>query len=86
MFFQFRGYNIDTLRQGAGLSENYQENISTMEQLEAKSTYNIDEKSLLEEIIITIRDYFNCNIMQNDNAALLHFDNGQRFKLTIDKV
>lgn len=57
-----------------------------MEQFEAKSTYNIDEKSLLEEIIITIRNYFNCHIVQNDNAALLHFDNGQRLKLTIDKV
>lgn len=57
-----------------------------MEQLEAKSTYNIDEKSLLEEISITIQDYFNCNIVQSENSALLHFDNGQRFKLTIYKV
>ena len=66
--------------------KNYQENISTMEQIKAKNTYNIDEKSLLNEIIITIQYYFNCNIIQNDNAALLHFDNGQRFKLLIDKV
>lgn len=57
-----------------------------MKQIEAKNTYNIDEKSLLEEIIITIQDYFNCHIVQNDNFALLHFDNGQRFKLSIDKV
>ena len=57
-----------------------------MEQLDAKNTYNIDEKGLLNEIIITIQDYFNCNIVQNDNAALLHFDNGQRFKLSIDVV
>ena len=57
-----------------------------MEQIEAKNTYNIDEKSLLEEIIITIQDYFNCNIVQSDNSALLHFDNGQRFKLTIGEV
>lgn len=57
-----------------------------MKQLEAKNTYNIDEKSLLEEIIITIRDYFNCTIMQSDNYAILHFDNEQRFKLTIDEV
>ena len=57
-----------------------------MTQMQSEKSYKIDEKSLLEEIIITIRDYFNCNIMQNDNAALLHFDNGQRFKLTIDKV
>ena len=57
-----------------------------MEQLDAKNTYNIDEKGLLNEIIITIQDYFNYNIVQNDNAALLHFDNGQRFKLSIDEV
>lgn len=57
-----------------------------MEQIETKNTYNIDEKSLLEEIIITIQDYFNCNIVQSDNSALLHFDNGQRFKLSIDEV
>ena len=57
-----------------------------MEQLNAKNTYNIDKKSLLNEIIITIRDYFNCYIVQSDNSALLHFDNGQRFKLTIGEV
>lgn len=57
-----------------------------MEQLDAKNTYNIDEKGLLQEIIITIQDYFNCNIVQNNSAALLHFDNGQRFKLAIYKV
>lgn len=57
-----------------------------MEQLKTKNTYNIDEKGLLQEIIITIQDYFNCNIMQNDNAALLHFDNGQRFKLSTDEI
>ena len=57
-----------------------------MEQLDAKNTYNIDKKSLLNEIIITIRDYFNCNIVQNDNSAILHFDNGQRFKLSIGEV
>ena len=66
--------------------KNYQDNISTMEQLDAKNTYNIGEKGLLNEIIITIRDYFNCNIVQSDNSALLHFDNGQRFKLSIDEV
>ena len=57
-----------------------------MEQTEIKNTYEIDEKGLLEEIIITIRDYFNCNIVQSDNSALLHFDNEQRFKLLIDEV
>lgn len=57
-----------------------------MEQTEIKNTYVIDEKGLLEEIIITIRDYFNCNIVQSDNSALLHFDNEQRFKLSIDEV
>lgn len=57
-----------------------------MEQTEIKNTYEIDEKGLLEEIIVTIRDYFNCSIVQSNNSALLHFDNGQRFKLTIDEV
>ena len=57
-----------------------------MEQTEIKNTYKIDEKGLLEETIITIRDCFNCNIVQSDNSALLHFDNGQRFKLSIDTV
>ena len=64
----------------------YQENKFNMEQTEIKNTYEIDEKGLLEEIIITIRDYFNCNIVQSDNSALLHFDNEQRFKLSIDEV
>ena len=57
-----------------------------MEKNKKKNTYNIDEKGLLQEIIITIQDYFNCNIVQSDNSAILHFDNGQRFKLTIDEV
>ena len=56
-----------------------------MEQSETQNNYKIDERSLLEEIIITIKDYFCCNIA-GGSSALLHFENGQRFKLTIAQV
>ncbi len=47
-----------------------------MEPNNCEKNYKIDEKSLLEEIILTIREYFSCTIVQNGRNALLSFENG----------
>ena len=57
-----------------------------MEPNNCKKNYKIDEKSLLEEIILTIREYFSCTIVQNGRNALLSFENGQRFRLSAEEM
>lgn len=57
-----------------------------MEPNNCEKNYKIDEKSLLEEIILTIREYFSCTIVQNDRNALLSFENGQRFRLSAEEM
>ncbi len=57
-----------------------------MEPNNCEKNYKIDEKSLLEEIILTIREYFSCTIVQNGRNALLSFENGQRFRLSAEEM
>ena len=57
-----------------------------MEPNNCVKNYKIDEKSLLEEIILTIREYFSCTIVQNGRNALLSFENGQRFRLSAEEM
>ena len=57
-----------------------------MEPNNCEKNYKIDEKSLLEEIILTIREYFSCTIVQNAPNALLSFENGQRFRLSAEEM
>ena len=54
-----------------------------LEQEQAEKTYKIDEKSLLEEILITIREYFSCTMAQKENQAIFTFENGQRFRICV---
>ena len=57
-----------------------------MEPNNCEKNYKIDEKCLLEEIILTIREYFSCTIVQNGRNALLSFENGQRFRLSAEEM
>ena len=57
-----------------------------MEPNNCEKNYKIDEKSLLEEIILTIREYFSCTIVQNGRNSLLSFENGQRFRLSAEEM
>ena len=57
-----------------------------MEPNNCEKNYKIDEKSLLEEIILTIREYFSCTIVQNGRNALLSFENGQSFRLSAEEM
>ena len=57
-----------------------------MEQIESGKNYKIDEKSLLRELSIAIEDYFVCTAKQQDGSALLHFENGQQFRLELKEV
>ena len=54
-----------------------------LEQEQAEKTYKIDEESLLEEILITIREYFSCTMAQKGNQAIFTFENGQRFRICV---
>lgn len=49
-------------------------------------TYKIDEESLLEEILITIREYFSCTMVQKGNQAIFTFENGQRFRICVQAI
>ena len=59
------------------------EPVITMEQTNCEKHYEIDEKSLLEEIVITIGEFFDCRIVRSGGEALLHFNDGQKFKLSV---
>lgn len=48
--------------------------------------YKTDEKSILQEIIITVKEYFDCKIVQSGGCALLSLKNGQQFSLTVEEV
>ena len=54
-----------------------------MTQMQSEKSYKIDEKSLLEEIVITIGEFFDCRIVRSGGEALLHFTDGQKFKLSV---
>ena len=54
-----------------------------MNGFEEEKRYEIDGKSLLEEIAMTIREYFSCTVVQEGEKALLTFENGQRFRLAL---
>ena len=54
-----------------------------MTQMQSEKSYKIDEKSLLEEIVITIGEFFDCRIVRSGGEALLHFNDGQKFKLSV---
>ena len=51
-----------------------------------KKTYKIDEESLLEEILITIREFFSCTMAQKENQAIFTFENGQRFRICVQEI
>ena len=59
------------------------ENKDMLKQEQAEKTYKIDEESLLEEILITIREYFSCTMVQKGNMAIFTFENGQRFRICV---
>ena len=54
-----------------------------MNQMQSEKSYKIDEKSLLEEIVITIGEFFDCQIVRSGGEALLRFNDGQKFKLSV---
>lgn len=63
------------------------EHINTMAKFRIKNTANddiIDEKSLAEEIKIALSDYFVADIGANVNVLFMTFDNGQKFRMTVD--
>ena len=57
-----------------------------MEQIGSGKNYKIDEQCLLQELSIAIEDYFVCTAEREEGSALLHFENGQQFRLGIREV
>ena len=56
-----------------------------MTQMQSEKSYKIDEKSLLEEIVITIGEFFDCRIVRSGGEALLHFNDGKNLNLPVPK-
>ena len=46
---------------------------------------SMDETYLLEEILLTLKDEFNCLIVQSGSRAMLHFED-EVFCLTLQKL
>lgn len=57
-----------------------------MNERDGGKTYKIDEKELLEEILLFLRKDFSCTMVQEGGRGLLTFENGQRYLLTVREV
>ncbi len=55
-------------------------------QTDCEKLYEIGERDLMEEILLSIRDDFCCTMVQEGANALLTFENGQRFLLSVGTV
>lgn len=57
--------------------------MNNFSEIQTEQNYKTDKNCLLEEILITIGDYFNMHAVQTGNNAVLSLDNGQRFIISI---
>ena len=81
---EIRSYNMVTRRPARGSREyKSKRNVKTMDQMQSENIYKIDEKCLLEEIVVAVAELFDCRIVRSGEKALLHFQNGQKFMLSI---
>ena len=51
--------------------------------MQSENIYKIDEKCILEEIVVAVAELFDCRIVRSGEKALLHFQNGQKFMLSV---
>lgn len=51
-----------------------------------EKNYKTDEKCLAQEIALALSDYFTGKIAQNEKSVLINFENGQKFRLTVDEI
>ena len=56
-----------------------------MTQMQSEKSYKIDEKSLLEEIVITIGEFFDCRIVRSGEAPLFRVNVGKKLNLLVQK-
>ena len=82
MFFQFRGYNTDTLKSAQTTIED-KRSIKFMEQEEQKDTYAVGVEQLAEDIVYCIGEYSDCTAVRRGGGVLLHFARGQLFRLMV---
>ena len=57
-----------------------------MLQTDAEKNYKTDEKSLLQEFVVTIREYFDISVVQQEGKAVISLVNGQRFLLELSEI
>ena len=57
-----------------------------MLQTDAEKNYKTDEKSLLQEFVVTIREYFDISVVQQEGKAVISLANGQRFLLELSEI
>ncbi len=46
----------------------------------------IEKSQLLTEIMLCIKDYFECTVIREGKSIIITFNNGQKFKLDIAKL
>ena len=56
-----------------------------MTQMQSEKSYKIDEKSLLEEIVITIGEFFDCRIVRSGGDPSWPSNNDKMLKLKLTK-
>ena len=57
-----------------------------MLQSDAEKNYKNEEKSLLQEFVVTIREYFDISVVQQEGKAVISLANGQRFLLELSEI
>ena len=57
-----------------------------MEQNLKDREYAVAATEFAEEILLLIVDCFHCVAIQKGKNAVVHFENGQRFRMTVEEI
>lgn len=60
--------------------------VTEMESAGQNLQFTVDEKSLLLDLKVLIKEYYAATFSENGNSLLLKFTNGQTFLLTVNEV
>lgn len=60
--------------------------VTEMESAGQNLQFTVDEKSLLLDLKVLIKEYYSATFSENGNSLLLKFTNGQTFLLSVNEV
>lgn len=60
--------------------------VTEMESAGQNLQFTVDEKSLLLDLKVLIKEYYAATFSENGNSLLLKFTNGQTFLLSVNEV